>query len=133
MRRIVPSYLVGVSAVCIDEHGQVLLLDHRFSKPSERWGFPGGVLGHDENPIDGVRRELLEETGLEVGELLPLQVTADGQYLNVVYQCQVTRTAIRLQATELLDWQWCDPATVDLPMRDHHRRALRLVAQQTHT
>lgn len=131
MRCIAPSYLVGVSVVCLDEHKQVLLLDHRFSKPHERWGLPGGVLGRGEDPLDGARREVYEETGLEVHEMMPLQVSADGTYLNIVYLCYVTRTAIRLQTTELTDWQWCDPATVDLPIREHQQRALRLIAHHS--
>lgn len=130
MRCFAPSFLVGVSVICIDEQGLALLLDHRFSKPAERWGLPGGVLGHAEDPMEGARRELLEETGMQADGLVPLRVSADGTYLNIVYLCYVTRTAIRLQTTELLDWQWCDPETVDLPMREHHRRALRLVARQ---
>jgi 8-oxo-dGTP pyrophosphatase MutT (NUDIX family) len=130
MRCFAPSFLVGVSVICIDEHGQALLLDHRFSKPIERWGLPGGVLGRGESPMEGARREVREETGLDVRDIEPLQISANGSYLNIVYICSVTRPEIRLQTTELTAWQWCDPATVDLPMREHHLRALRLAAGQ---
>jgi ADP-ribose pyrophosphatase YjhB (NUDIX family) len=30
------------------------------------WDLPGGFLHEDEHPLDGVRRELLEETGLRI-------------------------------------------------------------------
>jgi ADP-ribose pyrophosphatase YjhB (NUDIX family) len=128
MRCLAPSFLVGVSVVCLDEQHHVLLLDHRFARPDERWGLPGGVLGRDESPIDGARREVYEETGLIVQDLKPLQVSAGGSYLNIIFVCYVERAPIRLQTTELTGWQWSDPATVALPMREHHREALRLAA-----
>ena len=34
--------------------------------------FPGGVIDYGENPEDGARRELLEETGAEAGKLIHL-------------------------------------------------------------
>jgi ADP-ribose pyrophosphatase YjhB (NUDIX family) len=133
MRCIAPSFLVGVSAVCLNERRQVLLLDHRFSKPHERWGLPGGLLERGESPMDGARREVREETGLSVEEVVPLQVSTHGPYLNIVFVCYVTQATIQLQTTELTGWQWCDPATVDLPMREHHLRAVRLTAEQVHS
>ncbi len=36
------------------------------------WSFPGGRLEPAESPADTARRELAEETGLTVGQLLPL-------------------------------------------------------------
>ena len=38
------------------------------------WEFPGGKLNPEEEPADGARRELAEETGLSAGELEPLAV-----------------------------------------------------------
>ena len=52
-------------ALCIED-GRVLLA-RRAEQPFEgRWDIPGGFLEEGEDPIDGLRRELKEETGLEV-------------------------------------------------------------------
>jgi ADP-ribose pyrophosphatase YjhB (NUDIX family) len=52
-------------ALCID-NGRVLLA-RRAHHPFEGfWDIPGGFLNEGEDPLDGLRRELKEETGLEV-------------------------------------------------------------------
>jgi len=52
-------------ALCVD-NGRVLL-GRRARPPFEGlWDIPGGFLNEGEDPLDGLRRELKEETGLEV-------------------------------------------------------------------
>jgi ADP-ribose pyrophosphatase YjhB (NUDIX family) len=53
-------------ALCLDDEGR-LLLGRRAHEPYRgRWDIPGGFLGEYEHPLDCLRRELREETGLEV-------------------------------------------------------------------
>jgi 8-oxo-dGTP diphosphatase len=51
---------------------QVLLIQRRYPPFKNRWALPGGFLDIDEEIEAGARRELLEETGLEVGPLVEL-------------------------------------------------------------
>jgi ADP-ribose pyrophosphatase YjhB (NUDIX family) len=56
-----------VSAL-IEGPGGRLLLARRAVEPwLGRWDCPGGFLEEGEHPLDGLRRELLEETGIEIG------------------------------------------------------------------
>ncbi len=55
----------GVAGVILDRRGRVLLLRHRFWK-DQRWGLPGGHAQRGETLAATLRRELREETGLEV-------------------------------------------------------------------
>src|ERR1044071_9230159 len=60
-----PRFAVTAGAVIRDERGRVLLLRHVLRKGSG-WGVPGGFLKAGEQPEAAIRRELLEETGLEL-------------------------------------------------------------------
>jgi ADP-ribose pyrophosphatase YjhB (NUDIX family) len=55
-----------VSAFVFDDRGDILLARRAHDPDVGKWDAPGGFLEEGEDPIDGLRRELLEETGLEI-------------------------------------------------------------------
>jgi 8-oxo-dGTP diphosphatase len=62
----------ALSTVVYAERGDEILLLERAegSALAGEWFLPGGMVEQDEDPEDGARRELLEESGLEIdGEL----------------------------------------------------------------
>jgi 8-oxo-dGTP diphosphatase len=73
MKREFPDRpIVGVGGVVI--HRQRALLIRRGCEPLKgQWSIPGGMLELGEELAEGVRRELKEETGLDVE---PLQIVA---------------------------------------------------------
>ena len=58
-----------VSAVLVDGEGRVLLARRAVEPDLGKWDLPGGFLEEGEEPLAGLRRELREETGLEVEPL----------------------------------------------------------------
>jgi NAD+ diphosphatase len=56
----------GTEAVCIDARGRILLGRRAFDPGVGLWDLPGGFLHEDELPLDGLRREVREETALEI-------------------------------------------------------------------
>src|SRR5690606_18656191 len=59
------KFTASAAAVVRGRDGKVLLLDHVL-RPRSGWGLPGGFLERGEHPSEGIRRELREETGLEI-------------------------------------------------------------------
>ena len=56
-----------VSALVEDGEGRLLLARRAVEPFLGLWDCPGGFLEEGEHPLDGLRRELLEETGLVAG------------------------------------------------------------------
>jgi 8-oxo-dGTP diphosphatase len=80
---------VSVAGVIVDDRGRALLIQRR---DNHRWEPPGGVLEPGETIHDGLRREVREETGLDVEPL-----TLTGVYKNMtrvivalVFRCKIT-------------------------------------------
>jgi len=80
---------VSVAGIITDDHGRGLLIQRR---DNQRWEPPGGVLELAESIHDGLRREVREETGLDVE---PISLT--GVYKNIargivalVFRCKIT-------------------------------------------
>ena len=70
-----PRHSVSVAAAVIDPEGRALVIRRR---DNHHWQLPGGVLELGETVQDGLRREVLEETGLTVR---PVRLT--GVYKNM--------------------------------------------------
>lgn len=74
MKRDYPDRpIIGVGAVIVSQ-GRALLVRRATEPLKGEWSVPGGVLELGEKLHDGVRREVLEETGLEVDPQQVLEV-----------------------------------------------------------
>jgi ADP-ribose pyrophosphatase YjhB (NUDIX family) len=62
------KFTVSAAAVLINDKDEVLLLDHVL-RPASGWGVPGGFLDRTETPERAIRREVMEEVGLEISDL----------------------------------------------------------------
>jgi ADP-ribose pyrophosphatase YjhB (NUDIX family) len=58
--------MIGVGAVVVDDLGRVLLIKRGTEPMKGHWSLPGGLLELGETLLDGVKREVYEETGLIV-------------------------------------------------------------------
>ena len=78
---------VSVAAAVYDEENDSFLLIRRAD--NGHWQLPGGVLEKHESFLDGVRRETLEETGIEVSvsSLSGLYKNPDLGVVAIVFRC----------------------------------------------
>jgi 8-oxo-dGTP pyrophosphatase MutT (NUDIX family) len=99
---------VSVAAAIVDDEGKLLVIQRRDNR---RWQPPGGVLEVHETIEDGLRREVREETGLEVK---PVALT--GTYKNMtrgvialVFRCYVIGGQAEQTTNETLALRWMEP------------------------
>lgn len=83
-----PRFEVAVGAVIFNEEGQLLLCEHTYRR-LHPWGLPGGDLKVGEDPVDGIKREVLEETGLTVQNvrLLLAESSTEIRHIALTYLC----------------------------------------------
>lgn len=86
------KFTVSVAAIIFNEKGEVLLLDHVL-RPVSSWDIPGGFLEHREQPIDAVRRELFEETGIELNEVEMIRVRTINRHIEILFRAETSGTA----------------------------------------
>lgn len=67
-----PRFHVHVDAI-VRRGDRILIMQRAMGLMPGAWYFPGGGLEADESPEEGVRREIREETGLEVANLRPFR------------------------------------------------------------
>lgn len=112
---------VAVGAVVV-RHGRLLLVRRGHAPAAGRWSLPGGRVRPGEPLVEGVRRELAEETGLR-GEVGPLCGVAERlgegyHYVVLDYWVQVTGHTARA-ASDAVELCWADRAElVRLPLVD---------------
>lgn len=86
-------YRVSIKAIAVDETGRFLLA----KEDNGIWELLGGGLNHGEDPIKCLKRELKEETGLEVIEISATpkyfvtapKVGREGFVANVIYEVKL--------------------------------------------
>ncbi|MCF3131415.1 NUDIX hydrolase [Streptomyces olivochromogenes] len=62
-----PQALLASCVLVLDDRDRMLLLRYGTGQPlAGSWWLPGGMLDHGEDPWTAARREMLEETGVEL-------------------------------------------------------------------
>lgn len=101
------KHSVSVAAAVVREDGKVLVVRRR---DNGQWEPPGGVLEFDERIEDGVRREVAEETGLEieVERLTGVYKNLSRGIVALVFRARCAGGALA-ESSESTDFRWLEP------------------------
>lgn len=101
-----PALTVDAALVTRELLPRVLLIRRKHDPFAGSWALPGGFVEENERLADAARREVREETGVEVAELEPLYTAGDpgrdprGWTVSVVYLARVDFDAVRPVAAD---------------------------------
>jgi len=98
------KFTASVAAVIEDENGEILLLDHVL-RPDSGWGIPGGFLDYGEQPAEAVRRELLEEVGLELEMVEMVRVQIVNGHIEILFRAKAKGVA-SVKSREINAFGW---------------------------
>ena len=115
-----PLLMVGAATLILDGQGRLLLMKR---SDSGCWGPPGGAVEPGEAVETAARREVREETGLELGEMTLFGVFSGPELyykypngdevhnITIVYLTGERRGRVRLNG-EHTEWRWFAAAQI---------------------
>jgi nucleoside triphosphatase len=140
MTQSFPEATVG--ALVVDENnGEVLIV--RSSKWDNKYTVPGGHIELGERAEDAIKREVKEETGMdvEVQELLLVQQAIYPKYyvrhehfIFMNYVCNAKERNVKLDGRELQEYVWIKPQdALNLDLEDFTRNFVSKYLEKTRT
>ena len=112
---------VAVKAVILRGSMALILRRHAADEfHADVWDLPGGRVAWGENPLDALRREVHEETGLTVRHAAPIlvwdtQLASQTHLVGVTFLVECDEAPARVSA-EHADFRWVE---MDAGQRDH--------------
>ncbi len=100
------KFTASVAVIITNADEKVLLLEH-ILRPASGWGIPGGFLDEGEQPDAAVRRELREETGIELENLKMVRVRTLNRHIEMLFRAESNDVA-RVLSREIKSLDWFD-------------------------
>ena len=112
--------IVSVGAVILNREGKVLMLESK--KHFGRLALPAGHVEYGEKLEDAVRREVKEETGLDVTDVSLFRVNESIQspdyedqlkhFVSINFLCRAVDGEVTVEQSEASGYKWMDPQEV---------------------
>jgi 8-oxo-dGTP pyrophosphatase MutT (NUDIX family) len=121
-----------VKCIVRDADRRVLFVRHTYGRNRDAWELPGGSLRRGEQPEPAVRREMREELGIELLDLLEVgRVEVAGLHKSTLLHCFEAGTGgarLRIAEAEIAEARWASP---EAPPRPLGPDAVRIVGLAT--
>ena len=128
MPQLYPEATVG--ALVVNPRGEVLIV--RSSKWGDKFTVPGGHIELGERAEDAIKREVKEETGLDVEPerlllvqeaIYPENYCKHEHFIFMDYICLTKNSEVKLDGRELQEYFWMKPTkALDLDLEEYTRR-----------
>ena len=125
-RAVQVRFTVSAAGIITNESGEVLLLNH-VMRPVSGWGVPGGFLNSNEQPEAAFRREIREETGLELRTVTLHRTRTFKRHIEMIFTAKAVGDA-EVKSREIIELGWfsIDEMPPDMSLDQHFmiRKAL---------
>jgi 8-oxo-dGTP pyrophosphatase MutT (NUDIX family) len=118
--------LMGAAAVILNDEGRILLVKHSYGKLN--WELPGGLSEKNESAEETAKREVVEETALEVsvGRLTGIYYEPSNDMHHFVFLCQVTGNQFpQIGSSEILECEYYRIDDLPRPISDFTLQRIR--------
>ena len=105
--------MIRVAAAVIEQEGKILIARRGTKDPLQgKWEFPGGKIEDGESPKECLKRELLEELGVEasIGEAVTSTVYKYEHVSVELFFYRATLLSINIKRKEYDEIKWVTPA-----------------------
>jgi len=117
------KFTASVAAFVFNQSGEILLLDHVL-RPQPGWAIPGGFMNTGEQPIEAVKREICEETGLELKKLELFRVRTVGGHIEFLFRAEAVGKA-EVKSLEINAVGWFDLEDLPKQMREVEKKLIK--------
>lgn len=120
------KFTVSAGGVITNANGEVLLLNHVL-RPVSGWGVPGGFMNFGEQPEAAFRREIMEETGLELKDVRMYRARTFKRHIEIIFLATgVGEASVKSREITELGWFAVDdiPSEMNLDQQFMIRKAL---------
>lgn len=97
-------FTVSAAGLILNSQGKILLLNHVL-RPFSGWGLPGGFVDHGESADAAIRRELMEETGIELAELKIYRTRVLNKHVEILFTAKAVGEP-RVLSREIIELGW---------------------------
>lgn len=122
MAQRVYTQTFGVVGAILERGGKILLVREGFGKAKGLWNHPAGWLEVGEHPVEGVKKEVKEETGFDFEPTHVLGIysliKAKGKEkshhgIKMIFLGKIGAKQEKFNAKEILQTKWFSPAEID--------------------
>ena len=98
------KFTVSVVGIITNEKQEILILDHYF-RLRYSWGLPGGFINRGEIPKEAIKREIKEETDLDLKDINLIKVRNVGRHIEIMFRASATGNG-KVTSREIREIGW---------------------------